>query len=254
MIRLVLSLFVLLATGCAPDPDPDTVRVLAYNIHHGEGMDEALDLERIAAIIRDVDPDFVALQEIDSVVTRTGGVDQAAVLGELTGMTPFFGGFMPYQGGTYGMALLSAWPTRDVTNFRLPNGEEPRSALSLVATSPSSGRQLRIVGIHFYMTQEERLAQAVSLNDHLATDSLPTVLAGDFNSEPGGVVMEYLAENWHIVPKGDDNLTFSSYDPFKEIDFMLLRPRDRFRVVRQYLLDEPVASDHRPLVMDIVLE
>lgn len=216
-------------------------------------MDDVIDLERIADIIRDVNPDLVALQEVDSIVTRTGHVDQIALLGQLTGMTPVFGGFMPYQGGTYGMALLSAWPVSDVTNFRLPDGEEPRTALSLVATSPRSGRQLRLVGIHFYETQEERLAQARSLNDYLATDSLPTVLAGDFNSEPGGAVMDYLAETWHIVPKGEDHLTFSSFEPEKEIDFMLLRPLDRFRVACQYLLDEPVASDHRPLVIDLVL-
>ncbi len=230
----------------------DTLRILAYNIHHGEGMDEVVDLERIAAIVRSLEPDFVALQEVDSMVARTGDVDQATVLAELTGMTAHFGDFMPYQGGQYGMAVLSSWPVTESQNYRLPDGEEPRSALSIVATSPTTGRSFRLVGIHFYRTQEERLAQAERLNDHLATDSLPTVLAGDFNSEPEGVVMDYLARQWHIVPKGEDNLTFSSFDPFKEIDFMLLRPESRFRVLDQFLLDEPVASDHRPLVIDLI--
>ena len=60
---------------------PDTIRVLTYNIHHGEGMDDLLDLERIAALIREVTPDLVALQEVDSVTARTGSVDQAAEVG-----------------------------------------------------------------------------------------------------------------------------------------------------------------------------
>ncbi len=236
-----------------PQPPADTVRVLAYNIHHGEGMDGVTDLERIAALIRQVKPDLVTLQEVDSVVDRTGGVDQATVLGELTGMTPVFGAFMPYQGGQYGMALLSAWPIVSTDNIRLPDGDEPRTALSAVIASPVTGRELRLVGIHFYRTEAERLAQAERLEAHLSEETRPTILAGDFNSEPGGTVMTWLAERWHIVPKGDDNLTFSSFDPVKEIDFILIRPRERFEVTEHVLLDEPVMSDHRPVVIELTL-
>ncbi|MEQ9104832.1 MAG: endonuclease/exonuclease/phosphatase family protein [Rhodothermales bacterium] len=257
---VVLLILVLSACGAETQrppqpaqPSADTVRVLAYNIHHGEGMDGVTDLERIAALIREVQPDLVTLQEVDSVVERTGGVDQATVLGELTGMAPVFGEFMPYQGGKYGMALLSAWPIVATENIRLPDGDEPRTALSAVVASPETGRELRLVGIHFYRTEEERLAQAQELEAHLSEETRPTILAGDFNSEPGGTVMGWLAERWHIVPKGDDNLTFSSFNPVKEIDFILLRPRDAFEVIRHELLDEPVISDHRPVVIDFIL-
>lgn len=250
MFRLLL--LVVLLAGCA-EPPPPSFRILSYNIHHGEGMDGITDLERIAALIRDIDPDLVALQEVDSVVERTGGVDQATVLGELTGMTPVFGEFMPYQGGKYGMALLSAWPIIQTGNIRLPDGDEPRTALSAIVASPASGRELRLVGIHFYRTEAERLAQAQQLEAHLSDETRPTILAGDFNSEPGGTVMEWLAERWHIVPKGADNLTFSSFDPVKEIDFILLRPKKSFEVTRHELLDEPVISDHRPVVIELVL-
>lgn len=245
-------LLILVLSACGEQP-ADTVRVLAYNIHHGEGMDGVTDLERIAALIREVQPDLVTLQEVDSVVERTGGVDQATVLGQLTGMTPVFGAFMPYQGGQYGMALLSAWPVTTTENIRLPDGDEPRTALSAVVASPETGRELRLVGIHFYRTEAERLAQAQELEAHLSEETRPTILAGDFNSEPGGTVMEWLAERWHIVPKGEDNLTFSSFDPVKEIDFILLRPQERFEVIRHELLHEPVMSDHRPVVIDFSL-
>lgn len=231
----------------------DTVRVLAYNIHHGEGMDEVLDLERIAALIQSTDPDLVALQEIDSVTARTDGVDQAAELGRLTGLQHYFGRFMAYDGGAYGMALLSKWEVTDVVNHRLPDGTEPRSALTATVVSPKTGRSLRLVGIHLYETPEERLAQATTLEQLLIRESLPTILAGDFNSTPESPVMTRLAESWHIVDKGEDRLTFSSFDPVREIDFVLLQPRDRFEVVDQRLLDEPVASDHRPVLVDLVV-
>lgn len=257
---MLASTMVVLGAGCqgsSKGPPPtsasaDTLRVLAYNIHHGEGMDEELDLERIAALIREVDPDLVTLQEVDSVTSRTMGVDQVAELGRLTGLQPVFGRFMAYQGGAYGMALLSAWPVAESVNYRLPDGEEPRTALAAIVTSPKTGRSLRFVGIHFYRTAEERLAQAVALEGLLGDDTIPTILAGDFNSTADSEVMLHLADSWHVVAKGADNLTFPSYQPAREIDFVLLRPRDVFDVAAQRLLDEPVASDHRPVVVDLI--
>lgn len=255
----LLLVMILSACGGAPEAQipeqaaTDTLRILAYNIHHGEGMDNVLDLERIATLVREVGADVVTLQEVDSVVARTDAVDQTTRLGELTGLTPVFGEFMPYQGGKYGMAVLSGWPIESASNIRLPDGEEPRSALSVVVVSPETGRKIRVTGIHFYMTEQERLAQAMALEGALRCDTLPSVLAGDFNSEPGDSVMTYLSDRWHIVPKGEDHLTFSSFDPVKEIDFVLLRPPGRFEVLQHFLLDEPVMSDHRPVVIDVVV-
>jgi len=264
--RISLGVFtasVMVPTGaCAEAPSPqaqartveaDTVRILAYNIHHGGGMDSVLDLERIAALIRDVDPDFVTLQEIDSVVARTNGVDQAVELGRLTGLQPVFGRFMAYDGGAYGMAVLSRWPIEESTNYRLPDGDEPRTALAATIISPKTGRALRVVGIHFYRTEEERLAQAVELESLLPKDGIPTVLAGDFNSLAGSLVMNHLAQSWSIVDKGADRLTFPSYGPEREIDFVLLQPAEPFEVLSSKLLTEPVASDHRPMVVELVV-
>ena len=231
----------------------DTLRVLTYNIHHSEGMDEMVDLERIAALIKALDPDLVALQEIDSVTTRTGQVDQAAELGRITGLAHLFGSFMPYQGGAYGMALLSRWPIDASHNLRLPDGDEPRTALSATVTSPRTGQSVRFVGIHFYRTDEERFAQATRLEEYLESETSPTILAGDFNSTPGSNVMSLLQKSWAVVDKREDRLTFSSFEPVREIDFVLFRPLDRVEVLDQWLADEPVASDHRPVVVDFVI-
>ena len=160
-----------------------------------QGMDDVLDLGRIAALIEALDPDLVALQEIDSVTTRTGGVDQAAELGRLTGLAHLFGSFMPYQGGAYGMALLSRWPIDASRNLRLPDGDEPRTALGASVVSPRTGQSVRFVGIHFYRTEDERLAQATRLEAYLESDTIPTILAGDFNSTPGSGVMNLLRES-----------------------------------------------------------
>jgi len=216
-------------------------------------MDDSLDLDRIAALIREVDPDLVALQEVDSAAGRTGRVDQATELGRLTGLNSVFGAFMPYDGGAYGMAVLSRWQIVESANLRLPDGEEPRTSLAVAVEVPNSKRKLRFVGIHFYRTEDERLAQAQTLEQALGNDTVPTILAGDFNSTPGSEVMGHLEIGWKVLAKGEDNFTFSSFDPEREIDFVLVRPVSVFQVIRQDVLDEPVASDHRPVLVDLVI-
>jgi endonuclease/exonuclease/phosphatase family metal-dependent hydrolase len=236
-----------------PYPRTDTLRILAYNTHHGEGMDGVLDLERIAGVISEVNPDLVALQEIDRVVERTGVVDQAADYGLLTGLEPIFGDFMEYQGGHYGMALLSGLPVLDWTNHRLPSGAEPRSALTARVRLPATGREALISGIHFYRTEEERLAQAQALAEALDDEEGYVILAGDFNSTRDSPVMESLAEEWAITHKQGLPNTFPADDPTREIDFIVFRPKSGFRVLEHRFLEEKVASDHRPVLLVLEL-
>lgn len=231
----------------------DTLRVLAYNIHHGEGMDERIDLNRIANLIVRLKPDLVALQEVDQSVERTGGVDQADELGRMTGLTPVFGAFMDYQGGEYGMAVLSRWRVVAVNNIRLPDGAEPRTSLSVRVRAPETGQDVVFTSIHFYRTEEERLAQARETVEELQPEEAIVILAGDFNSRPGSAVLEMLSQEWHILNKGDDHLTFPSFAPDREIDFIMVRAEPRLEVVSQRVLNEPVISDHRPIFAEFVL-
>src|SRR5215213_773903 len=108
--RLCFAALVMAAAFAAPawaDPPakPKPLRVLSYNIHHGEGTDGKVDLERIAKVITVAAPDLVAVQEVDRKTRRTNGVDQAAELGRLTRMHVEFGKAIDYQGGAYGLAV-----------------------------------------------------------------------------------------------------------------------------------------------------
>jgi endonuclease/exonuclease/phosphatase family metal-dependent hydrolase len=232
----------------APAAAQTTLRLAAYNVKHGLGMDGVIDLERIAEVLRPLDADVITLQEIDNGVERTDGVDQAARLGELLGMSSHFGAFMPYQGGEYGMAVLTRLPVLDVTNHRLPDGDEPRTALEVRVATGRDGSPVSIVGIHFYRTPEERLAQADALSAFMDTREHPVVLIGDFNSRRGDVVLRSLRENdWFVVDKDGSFETFPSDVPEREIDFVMLRPASAFEIVEHRVLEESVASDHRPL-------
>ena len=229
---------------------PDSLRVLAYNVKHGRGNDGRVNLNRTAAVIRRLNPDVVALQEIDDRVDRSGNVNEPEALAQLTGLKYHaFGSFFDYQGGQYGMAVLSRYPLTNVQNLRLPGGTEPRS--SLIVTVDQGSRQFRLANVHFYRTEAERLAQAQTLLKEIDEDpTLPTIIAGDFNSTPDSPVLKLFAD-WQIPAKGDDHFTFASDDPRTEIDFQMFRPATAFSLQAIDVIEEPVASDHRPLTMDL---
>ncbi len=231
----------------------DTVVVVAYNIRHGRGMDDRVDLRRIAAVIEAEQPDFVTLQEVDRGTRRVDGDDQARTLGSLLGMHHAYGRFMDYDGGEYGMAVLSRWPIVNVVNERLPDGDEPRTALKVRVRSPDSGQELVIVGVHLYRTERERLAQAERLIASLADEERPVIIAGDLNSTPTDPVLDRFATEWQVLSKGRDRLTYPSDEPRTEIDYIMIRPARSFYLLEHWLLDEAVASDHRPLVAELIV-
>ena len=196
-----------------PTTKPTRMRVMTYNIHHGEGEDKRIDLPRLAAIIKAADPDVVALQEVDNKTRRSGNVDQGAELGRLTGLRAQFSAAMPYQGGEYGQAILSKHPTGELTVHRLPQtvSTEPRIAMAATITPGSGVPPFRFVGTHLSANRDpsERDLQAKALAEALAADrSLPTILVGDTNAVPGSDAIRHLGvgETWENAT-GDDFLT-----------------------------------------------
>lgn len=253
MKRLAILLSLLAGTACSSmSADVTELRVLSYNIKHGHGNDGKVDIRRAAGLISETKADLVVLQEIDNECTRSGGQDQMAVLSELTGLHSKFGAFMPYQGGHYGMGVMSRFPIIESTNHILPPGREPRSALDARVQLPN-GDELILCGIHFYATEAERMAQAQTVVSVYENTDLPMIVGGDFNSRPGSMVMDLMESHWQNTDKGEDRLTMSSDDPRSEIDFILHRPSDRFEVVSIDVIDEPVISDHRPVLMVVRL-
>jgi endonuclease/exonuclease/phosphatase family metal-dependent hydrolase len=254
-VRTALAtLLCVLAAACASHPPAEArIAVLSWNVHRGVGLDGALDLERIARVVRGSGADLIALQEIDVGTLRSGGVDQASELARLTGLHVAFGEAMPWDGGSYGEALLSRWPILETHVHALPHtgGREPRCALEVRVQTPSG--RLRFVGTHLDHTSDpaDRIAQAGAL-DALFTDELPTVLAGDFNDEPGAESLARFADRWADVLGPQARDTFPADAPEKAIDHVFVRPWGRWRRLSAAVLDERTASDHRPVL--VVLE
>ena len=213
-------------------------------------MDNRLDLERTARTIEALHPDIVLLQEVDRGAARTGGVDQAGWLGTRLGMRSGFVPFMDFDGGAYGMGILSRLPLEGCRTLALPPGRhEPRTALDATVRLPD-GRAVQVVGVHldWLENDQERFAQATALVEQLATIDGPLVAAGDFNDQPPSRTIELVRRTLTEVPKpGDAHLTFPADTPTIEIDYVWSRG-DMLRPRGATVIDERVASDHRPVL------
>ena len=224
---------------------------MTYNIHHGEGVDGKLDLERIAKLIRDYKVDLVALQEVDRNTQRTGRRDMPAELAKLTGMRAAFGANIPLEGGEYGNALLSEHPFDVVTNHHLPKivpGEQ-RGMLEIIVHAPGGPLTFCATHLDHRRPEEDRLASVDFIEKALAGKSR-VILAGDFNARPDSETFRRLTatfvDAWTAGGQGD-GFTIPSENPRARIDYVLLRG---FNATRAEVVQSN-ASDHLPLIVDI---
>jgi endonuclease/exonuclease/phosphatase family metal-dependent hydrolase len=263
--RLLLGILVTFAFAVAGRAElPAELRVLTYNIHHGEGVDGKFDLRRIAAVIKSAAPDLVALQEVDQGTARASGVDQPAELARLTGMEVVFGRNIDFQGGSYGTAVLSRLPVKAHSSVKLQSfyegteeHPEQRGVQIVEIGEPGeAGLVFLCTHLDYRLDERERMASAETINDLAAKyGERHMILAGDLNAEPESRVMREFEKRWKIVgaPTPSDNgapslLTYPSDTPTKWIDYILVRPTEHWEVVEMRVIEERIASDHRPLL------
>jgi endonuclease/exonuclease/phosphatase family metal-dependent hydrolase len=242
---------VLLLALCLPALPQQVVRVLSYNIHHGEGLDAKIDLPRIAGVIKSVDPDLVALQEVDIRTQRSGGVDQLWELARLTGMQPVFGQTISHQGGLYGNAVLARRPLAGFANHALP-GREPRGVIDGLVAPPPGATGLaafHFLATHLDLNETDRLGAAARIEQVVNSwpEAAPAILAGDMNAVPESKPVAALSRVWIAAEGKAPLLTSPAAAPRRQIDYIFVHPANRWRVVEIRVLDEAVASDHRPL-------
>ena len=233
----------------------DSVRVLCYNIHYGQGTDGKYDVARLAKVIAQTKPDLVALQEVDVGVKRSNRVHEAQRLSELTGLEVRFGPTQHYEGGLFGNAVLTRLPILDVMIQPLPYTEStpervtyPRGAIVVTVKGPD-GKPLRFISTHFqHNVPEDRVAEAKAINQYFASESeVPTILAGDMNARPEEEPIQVLLKRWTNAIDKDVTPTAPATKPRSRIDYIFYRPAARFEVSETKVINEPLASDHRPV-------
>jgi endonuclease/exonuclease/phosphatase family metal-dependent hydrolase len=253
MPKIKLLLVPLLASFLLGCSSTTRLTVLTYNIHHAEGMDKKLDLPRIARVIGDK-ADLVALQEVDNGTTRTNRVDQTATLGKPLKMNSAFGKAMDHLGGQYGNAVLSRSKIKQQRTIPLPfsgGQHEPRCAL--VTRVGTKAGDVLFVSTHLDHLNEpnDRATQMREIVAQLQGEKLPIILAGDFNCRPGSEPLQLLDQSW--LRATDDSPSIPVVNPRSKIDHVFVRPAKRWKVIETHVIDEQVASDHRPVVVTLEL-
>ena len=233
-------------------PSPLRLRILSYNIHHGEGIDGTIDLQRIAKVILAQTPDLVALQEVDNRTSRTDRVYQTEELKSLTRMYGLFARQIDYEGGEYGQAILSRNPISKLQIHTLPGSPARERRMAAEVESTFDGVTVRFASTHLHHARDDlRLEQANALKKLQTGESPPILIAGDLNAVPDSATIKTLSETW--VPTTNESMfTFPSKEPQRQLDYVLV-PKG-WRLIEASVIDEPIASDHRPLLVIVEKE
>lgn len=255
-IAVLLVVLLVCSSSVGLAQTTSSLRVLSYNVHHCRGIDEKVDLSRIAKIIADCKPDLVALQEIDQQARRSGSVDQTVELARLTGMHGIFFKAIDFDGGGYGQTILSKAPLSDPQTVKLPNRAGREQRIVGWATTELYGKPVRFGTTHLdHADQAIRFEQAQQITSSFATASQPSIIAGDFNAGPESKELIELSKAITFAKSERPTPSFPAERPTKQIDyigFATLQPKSdlatQFRVVSFEVLDQPLASDHRPIL------
>ena len=260
---------VAMAWGCASlrhASDATSLRVMSYNIRSGNG-----NLDATADAIRASAPDIVALQEVDvHWAERSSFVDQASALGERLRMQVRFARIYRLPGASaseppreFGVALLSKYPIARWSNdtlTRLSTQEaNPRPAPMpglLEATIDVRGTLVRVFNTHLDYRSDPhvRQQQVTEMLARIAEMSQPTIVFGDMNAKPDAPelqpLLHRLRDAWPSAGAGN-GFTYPAESPSERIDYVLVSPHFHIRSASVPVTE---ASDHRPVVADLVLD
>ncbi|SMO72195.1 endonuclease/exonuclease/phosphatase family protein [Solitalea koreensis] len=234
------------------------LKVMTYNIRHASPPThpEAIDVDTIAALINKYKPDVVALQEVDVNTRRSGKMmNEAKELGEKTKMYYYFGKAIDFDGGGYGIAILSKFPFDSVKTYNLPsaNNHAERRALALGYLRIDEHKKMLFACTHLDAEKDHasRMLQIKTIDSLISHSPFPLVLAGDLNSETGSPVIQVLDQNFQRSCLNDCGYTIPSDKPTETIDFIAYRKSDSCHVISHRVLQEPYPSDHLPVMAEL---
>lgn len=230
-----------------PDMNPWPLTMVTYNIHGAVGSDGGFAPARVAGVLRELDADVIALQEVPLGGPRIPNV--LSILQDATGYNAVEGPTFSVAGRRYGNAILSRYPIMSTRAIDLSFGSrEPRGALD--ADLSCHGHPLRVIATHLGLRPAERRDQIRRLLQVFDTEAMPVVLLGDVNEWfVWGRPLRWLVSHFESVPAPR---TFPARWPLFALDRIWIRPRHRLVHVKAHSSPlAKLASDHLPLVAHI---
>lgn len=240
LLLIIATLFIFSAQA------QNTLKLMTYNIKNANGMDDVCNFQRVANVINNASPDVVAIQEVDSMTNRSG---QKYVLGEIAERTQMHGYFAPaidFDGGKYGIGLLTRQVPVRLQTIPLPGREEARALIL------AEFEDYIYCCTHMSLTEEDRMESLKIVKSFTAPYKKPLFLAGDMNAEPESDFIKELQKDFQILSNPKQH-TYPAPEPKETIDYIatLKSNANGFALISARVLNEPMASDHRPILVKL---
>ena len=236
------------------------VKVMSYNIHHAEGVDMILDLERIAKVIEDSGAEIIGLQEVDNHWSERSQLeDQAKWLAERLDMHYTYAANLdldPVNPGEprrqYGTAVLSKYPIIQASNYPLTKiGNTEQRGLSETVINVK-GHHLNFYNTHLALTAAERTIQIQEVIEIAGKTDGPKVIMGDLNARPNSAEMQPLFAHYKdAFADQNDAYTIPAENPTSRIDYIFTSNEIETEDAKVL---STIASDHLPIVAKITLD
>ena len=241
-----LYLFLCLFAMALSAHSQNDLKLMSYNIRNAKGMDNVRNVQRIVNVITNEAPDVVAVQELDSMTTRSNQTFVLAEVAERTQMHASYAPAIDFQGGKYGIGILSKDKPLDIQTYPLPGREEKR--MLMVAEF----KDYFFACTHLSLTEEDRLTSLEIIKNSVKSNQKPFFLAGDLNDTPNSKFIQALQEDFLILTN-TKKPTYPAPEPKETIDYIAAWKgnTDNFANLSAQVVEEPLASDHRPLTVQL---
>ena len=231
-------------------------KAMTYNICSGKNLARERDLNFAASVIRNVQPDFVTLNEVRC-HTDDVPLHQAQELGRLTGYYPVFGKSIDIMNGEYGNAFLTRFPLLEYAVVHIPDRRneekafyEHRSVLRCVLDV--GGKNVTVLSTHFGLAKVEQESAVETVMKILDGENNPVILMGDLNMSPDDATLDPLFSAMHdTASRSDEIKTFPSGTPESKIDYIFCT--DPISTVSLCSINTQ-CSDHRPLIAELKID
>lgn len=227
-----------------------SLKIASYNVRNAKGMDNVVDFDRVAKVINEMDANAVAIQELDSATQRSNGHIVLDELAKRTNMFASFNASIEFSGGKYGNGILTKEKPLKVEAIALPGHEEMRSLLVVEM------QDYVLCCTHLSLNEEDRQASIKLIQQYTEKyTAKPVFLAGDLNALPSSAEIIDLSVNW-IMLSDSTQATYPSDMPTQVIDYIFMKSNDKFShiIKNAEVVNEPMASDHRPLWVEMSID
>lgn len=235
-------------------------RIATYNTHKSRGLDGRVRPDRIVEVLRELDADLIALQEVVRRQGRAREEDQARYFAEELGYDWVMGENRTHDGGAYGNVVLTRWPIRTFCNYDISTASRERRGCLRIDVS-FGDTLLHIFNLHLGTAFFERREQAKKLlgEEILASPELvgKRIVLGDFNEWSRGLASRLFATHFSAADPLrylGRSRTYPGVLPFLHLDHIYFDPWLRLnRLTLHRTKRALLASDHLPLAADFAL-